>query len=89
MKRLPLAPADSVLLYGAGPIGLLLLQALRHRGAGQIVVVDKQANRLALAAQLGATATFAPSADLDGQLRALAPIRRCGWLRFRAATTSN
>lgn len=73
MKRLPLAPADNILLYGAGPIGLLLLQALRHRGAAQIVVVEKQPSRLALAAQLGATVTLTPGPDLDAQLRALAP----------------
>ena len=73
MKRLPVAPADAVLLYGAGPIGLLLLQALRHRGAGQIVVVEKQPSRLALAAQLGATTTLTPGPDLDAQLRTLAP----------------
>ena len=73
MKRLPLAPANTVLLFGAGPIGLLLLQALRHRGAGQIVVVEKQPERLALAAQLGATMVLAPGPELDGQLRSLAP----------------
>jgi len=73
MKRLPLAPADKVLLFGVGPIGLLLLQALRHRGAGQIVVVEKQPDRLRLAEQLGASVTLTPGPALDAQLRALAP----------------
>ncbi|MEZ4659110.1 MAG: hypothetical protein R2911_16215 [Caldilineaceae bacterium] len=40
MSRLRIPPADSVLLFGAGPIGLLLLQAMRHSGAGPIVVVE-------------------------------------------------
>lgn len=73
MKRLRVPPADKVVLFGAGPIGLLLLQALRHSGASEIVVVEKQQPRLALAAQLGATATIAPGPDLDEQLKAIAP----------------
>jgi len=73
MKRAQPAPADAVLIFGAGPIGLLLLQALRHRGAGPIVVVDKQADRLAMAKQFGATATLAAGPDLAGHLKELQP----------------
>ncbi|MEZ4729260.1 MAG: zinc-dependent alcohol dehydrogenase family protein [Caldilineaceae bacterium] len=73
MKRLRVPPADKVLLFGAGPIGLLLLQALRHSGASEIVVVEKQAARLTLAQQLGATTVLAPGTDLAEQLKAMAP----------------
>lgn len=73
MKRLHIPPADKVLLFGAGPIGLLLLQAIRHRGAAEIVVVEKQAARLTLAAQLGATTTLAAGPDLHAQLKTLSP----------------
>ncbi|MEZ4870374.1 MAG: zinc-dependent alcohol dehydrogenase family protein [Caldilineaceae bacterium] len=73
MSRVRVPPAEQVLLFGAGPIGLLLLQALRHSGASQIVVVEKQPERLALAAQLGASVTLEAGPDLSGQLKQLAP----------------
>jgi len=73
MKRLRVPPADKVLLFGAGPIGLLLLQALRHSGASEIVVVEKQPARLALAQQLGASTVLAPGSELKEQLTTLSP----------------
>jgi threonine dehydrogenase-like Zn-dependent dehydrogenase len=73
MSRLRIPPADSILLFGAGPIGLLLLQAMRHSGAGPIIVVEKQPDRLQLAADLGATATLEAGPDLDEALKTLAP----------------
>ena len=62
LNRLRVWPGDEVLIFGAGPMGLLLVQALRHSGASQVVVVEKDANRRRLAQQLGATATL--EADL-------------------------
>jgi len=73
MSRLPMDAGDDVLLFGAGPIGLLLMQVLKSRGAARVVVVDKQAHRLALATQLGATHTVAASAKSSEELRALSP----------------
>ena len=52
----------SVLIFGAGPIGLLTLLAARLAGAAQIAVVDLAAAPLALAARLGA----APVVDVSG-----------------------
>jgi 2-desacetyl-2-hydroxyethyl bacteriochlorophyllide A dehydrogenase len=69
LRRLRILPGDQVLLFGAGPMGLLLLQALRHSGASAVVVVEKQPARLALATQLGATAALAPGAELASELR--------------------
>jgi L-iditol 2-dehydrogenase len=45
---------ESVLVIGAGMIGLLLLQAARAVGCSQIFVSDVDATRLKLAAELGA-----------------------------------
>ena len=73
MQRLRIPTADKVLLFGAGPIGLLLLQAMRHGGASEIVVVEKQAERLALAKQLGATTTLSAGPDLSEQLKEQSP----------------
>jgi len=73
MNRLPLAVGQSVLVLGCGAMGLLLVQALRHRGAGDLVAVDRVPERVALAAQLGANAGLAADAALDEQLSARQP----------------
>ncbi len=52
---------DTVLVIGAGMIGLLLLQAARAAGACRVFVSDVDASRLALAAELGADGTFLAS----------------------------
>jgi 2-desacetyl-2-hydroxyethyl bacteriochlorophyllide A dehydrogenase len=73
LKRMRVHPADRVLLLGSGPMGLLLIQALRHDGASQITVVDRQPARLQLALQMGANQTVIASADQSKQLKELAP----------------
>lgn len=73
LRRLRVWPGDEVLIFGAGPMGLLLVQALRHSGASQVVAVEKQSDRLALAGQLGATATVEAGPDQADALRELAP----------------
>ncbi|MEU8224092.1 L-idonate 5-dehydrogenase [Kribbella sp. NPDC048915] len=47
-----------VLVTGAGPIGLLVVAALRKSGAAEIVVTDLHEAPLALAAEVGATRTI-------------------------------
>lgn len=54
----PLALEDTVVVVGAGMIGLLTLQAARCAGAGQVIVLDIDESRLALARDLGATLTL-------------------------------
>ncbi|MEV0150526.1 MULTISPECIES: NAD(P)-dependent alcohol dehydrogenase [unclassified Nonomuraea] len=51
-------PGTRVLVTGAGPIGLLCLQAARAFGATQIMVTDVNPARLGRARDLGATATL-------------------------------
>jgi threonine dehydrogenase-like Zn-dependent dehydrogenase len=43
------------LIIGAGPIGLLALQALQLKGAGEIFIADLDLERLAMGGELGAT----------------------------------
>lgn len=50
----PLNLMETVVVVGAGPIGLLTVQAARLRGAGTIIVTDRNAHRLDVARQLGA-----------------------------------
>lgn len=52
-----ITPGQRVLLLGSGYMGLLLVQLLRQTLAGEVVVADMEANKLALARSLGATTT--------------------------------
>ena len=49
---------DTVVVVGAGMIGLLALQAALLAGAGRVFVIDLDDTRLELARSLGATGTF-------------------------------
>ncbi|WP_399089162.1 zinc-dependent alcohol dehydrogenase family protein [Streptomyces sp. BBFR2] len=54
---LPRRLGDHYLIYGAGTMGLLMLQLARAAGAASLSVVDVNEDRLAVAARLGADAT--------------------------------
>ncbi|WP_037240683.1 NAD(P)-dependent alcohol dehydrogenase [Rhodococcus wratislaviensis] len=56
-------PSDSVVVFGAGTVGLSAVMAAKHIGCETIVVVDMLASRLELARELGATHTVNPSSD--------------------------
>ncbi|MCL4828236.1 MAG: zinc-dependent alcohol dehydrogenase family protein [Caldilinea sp.] len=73
MKRIRILPADPVLILGAGPMGLLLVQALRRMGASYVAVVEKQPARLELARAMGASFTTPVGPDQDAALKAIAP----------------
>jgi NADPH2:quinone reductase len=63
---------DTVVVVGAGPIGLLLVQAFRAVGAGTVVVSEPIAERRALATDLGADYALDPTeAPLDEQVDGL------------------
>ena len=55
VKQAPPRRGDEVVVVGAGMIGLLIVQVLRHAGCGRIIAVDVDKTRLDLAAKLGAT----------------------------------
>lgn len=61
LDRLPRSAGDSVLIYGAGTMGLLLGQLLRGAATERIDMVDRNPDRLALAGRLvgGAAVTDA------------------------------
>lgn len=54
----PIALDETVVVVGAGMIGLLVLQAARLAGAGKVIVLDLDDTRLELARNLGATHTL-------------------------------
>ncbi len=55
---------DKALVFGAGPIGLSAVVALRYLGVANIVVTDLSDFRLSIARQLGATTVNAASGEL-------------------------
>lgn len=54
-RRGRLAPGETVVILGAGTIGLMVIQAARAYGAAQRIVVDIDPIRLQMAGRLGAT----------------------------------
>jgi (R,R)-butanediol dehydrogenase/meso-butanediol dehydrogenase/diacetyl reductase len=63
VRRGGLGPGDTVVVLGAGPIGLAIIAWVRYLGVESIVVSDPSASRRVLATQLGATRTFDPLVD--------------------------
>jgi glutathione-independent formaldehyde dehydrogenase len=64
-----LKPGESILIYGAGPVGLMAAMSARIQGAGQIFVVDGQPDRLALAKKMGATPIDTKDGEISEQIR--------------------
>ncbi len=69
--RTPIQLGDTVVIMGAGPIGQMLAQLARLRGA-RVIAVDLLEDRLELARELGASATLnAADPDLVKQVQGL------------------
>jgi len=68
---------DDVLLYGAGPTGLILAQLLKHGGAGRVVLAASTQSKLDLAKRLGIDETVlierSDYSKHEARLRELAP----------------
>lgn len=62
-ERTGVAPGDTVLVMGAGAIGLLHTQLARLSGASHVIVSEPLASRRAVADDLGATTTVDPTAE--------------------------
>lgn len=73
LKRVEIQSGDSVLVFGAGPMGCLLAQAVKQAGAARVVVTDVSPGRLELAASLGATETVPADDHQPQNLLALEP----------------
>jgi threonine dehydrogenase-like Zn-dependent dehydrogenase len=60
---------EEALVIGAGPIGLLALQALQQQGAGRVFIADLDPARLAMGAALGGEAIDALAHDAAQRVR--------------------
>lgn len=70
VTRAGLRAAQTLVVLGAGPIGLVTLLLARTFGAARVIAVDRLASRLQLAEQLGAEAVEAGS-DVAARVREL------------------
>tara|TARA_R110002049_G_scaffold4601_5_gene32020 strand:- start:37405 stop:38442 length:1038 start_codon:yes stop_codon:yes gene_type:complete len=68
----PITLGDTAVVVGAGMIGLLTLQAARAAGASQIIAVDLNEKRLAVAKELGADVVLrGDQCDVPAEVRKL------------------
>ena len=74
LKRLRIPVGANALIYGAGPIGLLMLQLVAHAGASVVAVVDLNEARLKVAESLGAHDVVAAGDGADDALRKISPL---------------
>lgn len=68
VRKAEVQPGDLAVVYGPGPVGLALIQLLRHAGA-RVAVVGTQGSRLEVARQLGAEVVLEAGEDLVERLR--------------------
>lgn len=73
MTQVNVRPGDSALVFGAGPMGILVAQSLKQAGAVRVVVTDVVPWRLQMAEQLGATHTVIADDQQATKLKAIAP----------------
>lgn len=62
LQRLSMKPGTPALIFGAGPMGLILLSLLQHAQGSAVVMTDRSAERLDIASTLGAETV--PASDL-------------------------
>jgi D-arabinitol dehydrogenase (NADP+) len=74
LHRIKIPAGSSALIYGAGPIGLLMLQAVRHSGAADVTIVDMVQSKLELAKRLGAHHAVNANDAADDTLREISPL---------------
>jgi len=69
---------DRVLVIGAGPVGLMIIEAARAAGAGRVIAVDTNPRRLTMARAFGATEVIEPSGGpVEEQVRQMTADLGC------------
>jgi L-iditol 2-dehydrogenase len=72
VRLAPIEEGDTAVVFGAGMIGLCLVQVLRSAGCGRVLAVDLEADRRALARKLGADGALDPRTDdVPGEIAAV------------------
>jgi len=68
-------PGSSVVVLGTGGVGLNVIQGAKIAGAGQIIAIDVNVTRLAMATQFGATHTIQADKSDTGLLNAAVKVK--------------
>lgn len=71
LNEMQLSAGASIVVFGAGAVGLAAVMAAKLAGASQIVVVDLKQERLDLAVELGATRTVVAGTSVAEQVAAV------------------
>jgi len=77
-KQAGVKPGDSVLVFGAGPVGLLCCAVSRAFGASKVVSVDINEERLAFAKSYAATHVWRSEKGKTPEENAEALVKDCG-----------
>jgi D-xylulose reductase len=66
-RQAGIAAHKNVVVFGAGPVGLLIAAVSKAWGVKQIITVDIQKSRLEFAKGFASTGTFLPEKPKDGE----------------------
>ncbi|KAI9730754.1 MAG: hypothetical protein M1834_005723 [Cirrosporium novae-zelandiae] len=69
-RQAAVKPGDSVVVFGCGPVGLLIMACAKAFGASKIIACDIQKHRLDFALKYAATSSFISSRDETPQQNA-------------------
>ena len=70
-EKLKVYFGDKALIFGAGPMGLIMLQLLNLRGVSNLTMVDLDKEKLEVAIKLGASEVFLNDENLDNKLKSV------------------
>ncbi|TKA70917.1 putative D-xylulose reductase A [Cryomyces minteri] len=77
VKQAAVRPGDSVVVFGAGPVGLLCMAVAKAFGANKIITVDINEDRLAFAQKYAATHAFRSQRESPADSAARL-VKECG-----------
>ncbi|KAF2668429.1 hypothetical protein BT63DRAFT_433226 [Microthyrium microscopicum] len=77
-KLIGVEPGKKVVIFGAGPVGLLSCAVAKALGATTIVSVDINEDRVKFAQEYAASHVFRPSKDDDAETNAKNLVEQCG-----------
>ncbi|GAA6032043.1 hypothetical protein JCM8097_003401 [Rhodosporidiobolus ruineniae] len=87
-KVAEMKPASNVVIFGAGPVGLLTAAAAKGLGAARVIAIDIQEPRLQFAKEAGLVHDYClPPKPKDGESREDYPIRSAAEIRERFGFT--
>jgi D-xylulose reductase len=66
-RQADIAAHKNVVVFGAGPVGLLVAAVSKAWGAKQVITVDIQKSRLEFAKNFASTGTFLPEKPKEGE----------------------